>query len=319
MPGFYKFIRLIRPGLAILLALAPAMSGAAIWLSQDEPASGCCNKSDSPDKIFYIVNGDYPNGSVYTSSDAGAGVATAYAVDPNGKAHTATIDGSTVNFRAPLHGHHWIFYQHSELRDDTLHISLAKYRFYNKNGEVEKSLLKEVRGRTIDSKYGRPPIKEVPFEIVLQKPIQEHHISCCMYSGDIVRLKVFLKQNPIQNAPVKVITSTGWSADLHIGPDDIASFEIPRNKYVDITKDRYHREYMLIQADYTVNTAGSFQGRPYRHIHYRMTQPVYFGPSPLEWAAKMPAFLLVFAVILISGFGIFLYRLLIKKRRLAKV
>ena len=314
MPGFYKFIKLIRPGLTILFALAPALSGASIWLSQEDPSSGCCKQSDSPDNIFYIVNGDYPSGSAYTSSDA-----EAYAVDPNSMVHTATIDGSTVRFRAPLQGHHWVFYQHRELRDDTLHVSLAKYRFYNKYGEVEKSLLKEVRGRTIDSKYGRPPIKDAPFEIILQKPIQEHHISCCMYSGDVVRLKIFLDQEPIQDVPIKIITSNGWSTVLHPGPDGIASFEIPRDKYVDISKDRYHKEYLLIQAGYTTDSSGSFQGRPYQHIHYRMTMPIYFGPSPLEWAAKMPAFLLVFAVILVSGFGIFLYRLRMKKRRLAKV
>ncbi len=319
MSVFYKSIKFIRTSIIVLLVLTPAVAGASIWLSQEEPSSGCCPKSDSPDNTFYIVHGDYPNGSVYTSSDAGAGDATAYAVGPNGKVHAAHIDGNTVRFRAPLQGHHWVFYQHRELHDDTLQVSLAKYRFYNKYGEVEKSVFKEVRGRTIDSKYGRPPVKNAPFEIVLQKPIQEHHISCCIYSGDIVRLKVFLNQNPIHNASVKVITSSGWSTTLQPDSDGMASFEIPRDRYVDITKDRYHREYMLIQADYTADATGDFQGRPYRHIHYRMTQPIYFGPSPLEWAAKMPAFLLAFSVLLVSGFGIFLYRLLIKKRRLTRI
>lgn len=311
--------RFTIPCFMALLWFCSASANTSIWLSQEEPKSGCCPKSDSPDNTFYIVNGDYPNGAVYTSSAAAAGEATAYAVDPNGKVHTATIDGSTVRFRAPLQGHHWMFYQHRELRDDTLHVSLAKYRFYNKYGEVEKSLLKEVRGRTIDSKYDRPPVKDVPFEIVLQRPIQEHHISCCIYSGDIVRLRVFLKQSPLQDVPIKVITGTGWSAEIRPEPDGIASFEIPRDKYVDISKDRYHKEYLLIQADYTTDSSGSFQGQPYQYIHYRMTQPIYFGPSPLEWAAKMPAFLVVFAVILVSGFGIFLYRLVIKKRRLTKI
>ncbi len=298
--------------------LAPALASASIWLSQMEPGSDCCTPSDSPDNTFYIVNGDYPNGAVLTSSKAAAGGTTAYAVDPSGKVHTARIDGSTIRFHAPLQGHHWIFYQHRELRGDTLHISLAKYRFYNKYGEVEKSLLKEVRGRTIDSKYGRPPVKDAPFEIVLQKPIQEHHISCCTYSGDIVRLKVFLEQSPLQDVQIKVITSNGWSAEIHPDSDGVASFEIPRDKYFDITKDKYHKEYLLIQADYTIDVSGDFQGQPYRRIHYRMTRPLHFSPSPLEWAAKMPAFLLVFAVILIAGFGIFLYRLMIKRRRLAR-
>lgn len=299
-----------------LLSLWPAQTSASIWLSQADPASGCCADADSPDKSFYIISGEYPRGTLHETTDAGKGNVVAYVVDMEGNIRDAHVDGSTIHFRAPLESHHWVFYQQRELRDDTLHVTLAKYRFYNKYGDVGKSISKEIRGRTIDSKYGRPPIKAVPFEITLQKPRSNHHISCCLYSGDTVRFKVFHDQQPLPDAAVKVVTETGWSATLHPGADNMVSFEIPRNTYVDITRDKYHKEHMLIMADYTLNAPGSFQGQPYQRIHYSMTRLVDFGPSPLEWAAKMPAFLLVFAVILVCGFGIFLYRLWINKRRL---
>lgn len=316
MRGIYSLSQFCGSSLMALIVLWSAQASASIWLSQADPASGCCTGADSPDKSFYIVRGEYPNGTLREGTDTENGDAAAYVVDMQGNIRDAHVNGSTIRFRAPLESHHWVFYQHRELRGDTLHVALAKYRFYNKYGDVGKSISKEIRGRTIDSKFGRPPVKAVPFEIILQRPLRQHHISCCLYSGDTVRLKVFHDQHPLPDAAVKVVTETGWSAVLHPGTDNLVSFEIPRNTYVDITKDKYHKEHMLIMADYTLNSAGSYQGRPYQRIHYSMTRLVDFGPSPLEWAAKMPAFLLVFAVMLVCGFGIFLYRLWIKKRRL---
>ena len=316
MRGIYKFYQLCGTGLVALLVLWSAQASASMWLSQTDPASGCRPNADSPDRTFYIVNGKYPHGVLHPSTDIGNEDAAAFVVDMQGHIRDVPIDGGTIRLRAPLESHHWLFYQHRELHGDTLHVVLAKYRFYNKYGDVGESILKEMRGRTIDSKYGRPPVKAVPFEIILQKPLSNHHISCCMYSGDTVRLKVFHNQQPLPHATVKVFTETGWNTVLHAGTDNLVSFEIPRNTYVDMTKDKYHKEHMLIVADYTLKAAGSFQGKPYQRIHYRMTRRVDFGPSPLEWAAKMPAFLLVFAVIFVCGFGIFLYRLWIKKHRL---
>ncbi|WP_201345051.1 hypothetical protein [Thiohalobacter sp. COW1] len=317
MRGINKFFQFTGLGLMALLALCPASASASIWLSQADPASGCCTSSNSPDKTFYIVSGEYPKGALYTSSTSGSEDTVAYAVDPGGKIHDAYVDGSAIHFRAPLQGHHWLFYQQRELRGDTLHVSLAKYRFYNQHGDAGESILKEIRGRTIDSKFGRPPVEVIPFEIILQKPLQDHHISCCMYSGDTVRLKIFHDQQPLSDVPVKVVTDTGWSAALRPGADEMVSFEIPRNTYVDTTKDKHHKQHLLITADYAVDAEGSYQGQPYRRVHYSTTEPIDFGPSPLEWAAKMPAFLVVFAVILVCGFGVFLYRLWIRKRRLA--
>lgn len=168
MRGINKFFQFTGLGLMALLALCPASASASIWLSQADPASGCCTSSNSPDKTFYIVSGEYPKGALYTSSTSGSEDTVAYAVDPGGKIHDAYVDGSAIHFRAPLQGHHWLFYQQRELRGDTLHVSLAKYRFYNQHGDAGESILKEIRGRTIDSKFGRPPVEVIPFEIILQ-------------------------------------------------------------------------------------------------------------------------------------------------------
>lgn len=313
------FYQLCATGLLALLVLWPTQASASMWISQTDPGSGCCPNADAPDRTFYIVSGEYPHGRLHTGADAGNGDAAAFVADMQGDIRNVPINGSTIRFRTPLEGHHWLFCQHRELRGDTLHVTLAKCRFYNKYGDVGESVLKEIRGRTIDSKYGRPPLKAVPFEIILQKPLSTHHIACCIYSGDTIRLKIFHDQQPLPDAAVQVITETGWSATLLPGTDNLVSFEIPRNTYIDITEDKYHKEQMLIMADYTLKAAGSFKGQPYQRIHYSMTRPVDFGPSPLEWAAKMPAFFLVFAVIFVCGFGIFLYRLRIKKRRLERV
>ncbi|MEJ2407530.1 MAG: hypothetical protein P8171_25360 [Candidatus Thiodiazotropha sp.] len=118
---------------------------------------------------------------------------------------------------------------------------------------------------------------------------------------------------------LRTLSDSGWRAEFEADEDGLASFEIPRYRYSDSGSRRRNKQYLLITADYQVEEPGTFQGKPYRQMHYRVSRPIDFRPSPLEWAAKLPAFLLLGGVILVTGFGVFLYRLRLRRRRYASV
>lgn len=298
------------------LILCSPLLMADLWITPTPTSGGHGDAATSAEKVLTIRRGRFPDGLGEPTAKGAASETQAFLVDPEAQVTEAAVAGERIRFRAPLKGQHWVYLLQRRLDGETLEIELTKYRFYNRQGDVQASLLKEIRGRTNDSKYGRPPMAKVPFEIVLQKPEQDHHISCCLYSGDRVRLKFYLDQQGLTGTPAGIRSESGWQARFEPDDDGVVRFEIPRYRYSDSSERHGNKHYLLITAEKTVAAEGTFQGQPYRRIHYRTSQPIDYRPSPLEWAAKLPAFLLLGGVILVTGFGIFLYRLRVRRRRL---
>jgi hypothetical protein len=262
-----------------------------------------------------VLQGEYPRGETLHAEDEAGAEITAYIVGPEGTVRPAHYMQGMLHYDAPLKGHHWLIFVSRRLEGDALAVSMAKYRFYNANGDVDDSVLKEIRGRTIDSKFGRPPLDELPFEIVIQEPEKEHHISCCLFSGDVARVKAYSEQQAMPNTVLQITTNDGWQTRLQTGNDGVAAFELPLTAHVNSEREKFAKRHILISAEYTVERAGRINDRPYKRIHYTMTEPVMFHPSALEWAAKAPAFALVVAVTLLLGLGVFFYRMRVRKRR----
>lgn len=109
----------------------------------------------SADKTLHIRHGSYPGYIPNESESNSTTERKALVVDTNNRVSEASIIDDQIRFRASLKRYHWVNLQVRTLQGETLEVNLSKYRFYNRQGDMQKSLLKEVRDRTIDSKYGR--------------------------------------------------------------------------------------------------------------------------------------------------------------------
>lgn len=300
--------RFLTACLAVAALFSPHPAGAALWLAKKPPA-GAAPAADVPAQhTFYLVTGSFPAGALLQHPGRVYADIRAHLVDPTGTVTAAEMGDGRVRVKTPLKGHHWLFVVGRRVQDGVLHSEGAKFRFYNAEGSVEDSVLREIRGRTIDSKYGRAPVAAVPYELILQEPERDHHISCCLFSGDTIHLKVFRDGAPTAGDRVTVTTDTRWRLALRTGGEGAAAFEIPRPTYTDTTEERMKKLYMLLSAEHEEQAAGILGGSRYDRVHYSQTRPVMFHPSALEWAAKMPAFLTMVIVAVVFGFGVFLHR-----------
>ncbi len=304
--NFYKISYILT-----FLGFLPLFGDNSIWIEEFKTKSCCTTGIKEPvHKEFYIKKGDLQNNE--TISDLSN--AKLYIRDMNDQIIEQNIDGKKISF-APLYkGSYHLFFEQKSVQNGVLHVLFSSLRVYNKEGNITKSLLKEIRGKTIDSKQTKEPLAQLPFEIIMERPIRKHHINCCLYSGDIAPFKVYYKGKLQKNIPLKVTMESGWTNVIKPSNDGVISFEIPRNRYTE--KEKKHSEKMIVEATYKVNESGIYKGKAYHDIKYTMTMPLTFGPSPLEYESKMLGFSTAVGVMLIFSLGIYYSRR--KKRKTPK-
>lgn len=296
-----------------LLAFLPLFGSNSIWLEEIKVESCCATEAGEPGhKEFSIKNGDLQSSETVCDFKN----AKVYIRDMDNKIIEQSIKGEKISF-APLYkGNYHLFFEQKYVQDEILHVTLSSLRVYNKEGEIAKSLLKEVRGKTNDSQYGREPLAQLPFEIIMERPIRKHHINCCLYSGDIAPFKVYYKGKLQKNIPLKVTMETGWTNVIKPSDDGVVSFEIPRNTYAKTEKEEKYSEKMVIEAVYKVNESGAYNGEAYHAAEYTMTMPLSFGSSPLEYESKFLGFATAIGVMLVFSLGLYYNRR--KKRKTPK-
>ncbi len=286
--------------LGSLFLVVPCSVNASMWVHQESIKK----ENNVYKKEFFIKEGTFPNGNKVKNLNQ----SKIYIRDMDDNIIEENIINGEIPFNMPLKGSYHIFVQNTYIENRVLHVRLSKIRTYNTNGDIKSSIVKEIRGRTVGSHYGKTPLKTIPFEIIMQKPIKNHHINCCLYSGDIARFQVYFKGKLQNNIPLTVTTQLGWTNSVLPLDDGIISFEIPRDKYVSIAVDKRYMESLLIEANYTTQEAGTYKGSNYSKINYSMTMPLTFHTSPLEYSAKLPAYLMVAGVMLIFALGAYYYR-----------
>ncbi|MDD2370168.1 MAG: hypothetical protein PHQ90_12770, partial [Sulfuricurvum sp.] len=152
------------------------------------------------------------------------------------------------------------------------------------------------------------PLSQLSFELVMEKPIKKHHINCCLYSGDIAPFRVYYKGDIQKEIPLRVSMESGWSNVVQPDQEGLVSFEIPRNSYAETEKDKKHSEKMIVEASYDVNESGVYDGGQYRSVHYVMTLPLSFAPSPLEYESRTLGFATAIGVMLVFSLGLYYNR-----------
>ncbi|MDD3775440.1 MAG: hypothetical protein PHV08_05730 [Sulfurovaceae bacterium] len=304
--NFYKIAYILA-----FLAFLPLFGDNSIWIEELKMKSCCTTGTNGPvHKEFNIKKGNLQNNETVNDLNN----AKLYIRDINDQITEQNINGKKISFVPLYKGNYHLFFEQKYVEGGVLRVTLSSLRVYNKEGNITKSLLKEIRGKTIDSKQTKEPLAQLPFEIIMERPIRKHHINCCLYSGDIAPFKVYYKGELKKNIPLKVTMETGWTNVIKPYNDGVISFEIPRNRYAE--KEKKHSEKMIVEATYKVNESGIYMGKAYHDIKYTMTMPLTFGSSPLEYESKMLGFSTAVGVMLIFSLGIYYSRR--KKRKTPK-
>ena len=291
----------------------PIFADDSVWIEEIKAKSCCTSEAKKSNiKEFNIKKGNLQNSeTIHDLKNA-----KVYIRDMNDQITEQSIKGEKISFAPQYKGSYHLFFEQKSVQKGILHVTLSSLRVYNKEGNITKSALKEIRGKTIDSQYAREPLAQLPFEIIMEKPIRKHHINCCLYSGDIAPFKVYYQGKLQKNIPLKVTMETGWVNVIKPSDDGVISFEIPRNTYAKTEKEKKYSEKMVVEAMYTVNESGIYDGKVYHAIEYTMTMPLTFGQSPLEYESRLLGFSTAIGVMLIFSLGLYYNRR--KKRKTPK-
>jgi hypothetical protein len=283
-----------------LLLITSLFSNTSTWIQQKskKDANGYYQKD------FLLLEGTFPKGIILKQLHN----PTLQLRHIDGEVFNREFINGKIPFNMPYKGSYHIFLQDTYVENDTLYINLYKTRIYNKDGDIQDAILKEIRGKTVGMHYGKEPFDNTAFEMIIQKPIKQHHINCCLYSGDILPIKLYLYQKQQNNIPIKVTTQKGWVNEIIPNKKGDISFEIPRNTYTDITKKKRLKETMLLEATKTIQKNGNFHGQPYSKVIYYTSIPLEFTTSPLEYSSKTAGFYVVIGVMLVFSLGLYYNR-----------
>ncbi|MDD2828111.1 MAG: hypothetical protein PHW18_00900 [Sulfuricurvum sp.] len=276
-----------------------------VWLDEVKKKS-CCKGADkeSGAKEFVIKKGTFDeNKKVRDLNNS-----IIYVRDMDHAVTELNVSGGKISF-TPVHkGGYRLYFEQKTVQDGILQVNLSSMRIHNKEGNISQSLLKEIRGKTNDSHYDHEPLAQLPFELIMERPIRKHHINCCLYSGDIAPFKVYYKGEERKDVPLRVSMESGWNATIQ--PDDAGalSFEIPRSTYAKTEKEKKRSEKMLVEASYDVNESGVYNGEAYHGVRYVMSLPLSFGASPLEYESQVLGFATAIGVMLVFSLGFYYNR-----------
>lgn len=287
----------LKRAILIVSLFLPIVLNASTWIYQYK------NK-ETNEKELLIKKGNYPNGKQIESFND----SEIFIRDMDNSVTRTNVINGKIPFDVPYKGSYHIFFKNLYLEDEVLNIELSSIRIYNVYGDLKDALVKEVRGKTVGTHYAKEPLSEIPFEVILQKPIRKHHINCCLYSGDILPFKIYFKSNIKKDIPLRVYTQKGWTNKINPDSDGIVSFEIPRNTYADIKTNKRYKESLLVEASYEENISGIYNGKEYKKRVYTMTLPFDFHTSPLEYSSQLSGFYVVVGVMLVFSLGIYYYR-----------
>ncbi|MDY0321778.1 MAG: LPXTG cell wall anchor domain-containing protein [Arcobacteraceae bacterium] len=301
-----KLLKLKSTVFAVLLF--PIFLNASIWLEENKDGGESCCVGSSETKIGFkniIVKQ-----GVFKSSEKlnDLNNSKAWVRDFDDVVSKSKILKDTIEVATPQKGSYHIFFEKKDIENGILKVDATTTRIYNKDADIKKSIVKEIRGKTVGSHYDKPPFKELDFEIVMLQPIKKHQINCCLWSGDIAQFKIYYKGTLQKNIPLKAIMQTGWVNEVMPDKDGIVSFEIPRTNYEGIATGKKSSEKMIVEAIYDVNESGEYLETPYSKIKYSMSMPLTFSSSPLEYSSQLSGFYVVIGTTLVLSLGIYYYR-----------
>jgi len=245
-----------------------------------------------------VLNSEYVLNSEFADAEF-------FCYTPQGRLQDCRVDSSEVykeiGFSNRLEGYYNLYMIQKAIRNDTLHIQVAKAELLNhscRNGHKD-----------VDKKI-RPQIYpgEIPLEITRTRTRLEN-LHFFVSSGDKIRFKVSRLSEPLKQATVTFHTHQGWQRILRSDADGELVVQLIQDYFTPWKEiDNRNIFHYLAVAEYTEEKGGLFKGQPYRYTHYVASLSDGYYPSKtmyssLSWALG----LFLFFSFLIGG-GVALYR-----------
>jgi hypothetical protein len=289
----------------LLMTFDSVLSAETVWLDEVKKKK-CCEAAPGTSSIkeLNIKTGSLQENEKLKNLDG----AVLYVRDMDGNIEVRNLSGAKITFTPQYKGNYHLFFKRQEVVGGVLNVQLSSHRLYNKEGNLSCSWTKEIRGKTSDSRYLNEPVSQLPFQLIMEKPIHRHHVNCCLYVGDIIPLKAYYKGTFLKNTPIVAELESGWINTIRPGEDGTVMVEIPKSTYAEEKSDKKRSEKLLLSAVYDVNESGMYNGIPYRSVRYTMSIPLSFGDTPLEYESKTLAFATVIGVMLVFSLGLYYNR-----------
>ncbi|MFH1319426.1 MAG: hypothetical protein ABII90_02075 [Bacteroidota bacterium] len=288
-----------------------------IWLSNTPPekiakeirhgmhsVSYIIEKDGTEKKILWIRSGRFPVESKYTDS-TNTKIPETFVLSPDGKLIKGELAHSRIGYVLTYEGNIEGFYNsyltEKFIQGDTLYIMAAKAEVLShKCSKGHAGIQKKMPPNTL--------IKHIPFEIV-RKRISGEDFHTYLTSGDDITLKVFLNGEPSKGLIIMLSTQKKWTNNLTTDINGEATFQLIGDyysKWKELNKRKIHN--FLLVAEHTVTANGSYQGVPYKHVHYTGTLSGKYIPSKTMYTSYVYGFILFIFVIAITSILIFFYR-----------
>ncbi len=299
------------------LTLSVMVSSASdiIWLSGTPPekltkeirhgmhgVSYIREKDGTEKKILWIRSGRFPVESEYTDSTKTPEI---FVLSPDGKLIEGELLhgqwGYVLTYEGNIEGFYNVYLVERFTKGDTLHIMVSKAEVLShKCSKGHAGIQKKMPPKTLG--------KNIPFEIV-RKRIPEEDFHTYLSSGDDVTFKVFLNGEHLEGSKIMLSTEKRWTNNLKTAINGEATFQLIGDyysKWKELNKRKVHK--ILLIAVYTVTTDGSYEGVPYKYIHYTGTLSDSYIPSKTMYTSYVYGLLLLVFVIIITSISIFIYR-----------
>lgn len=172
--------------------------------------------------------------------------------------------------------------------------------------------------RELEGSEGKALLKprltaEVPFELIRERIGRETDRMEPFQSGDLVTFRAYFNGKPRKDVPITLTTREGWHKILITKEDGAATFQLVRDNYKDKLDEQYPREF-LAEATLSVPEEGEFPGQKFTHTKYHLTWRFDHKPSELAYKSGLRFFYGFNLVLLLLVSGIFIYRLLTRRR-----
>ncbi|MDY6856405.1 MAG: hypothetical protein SWO11_17230 [Thermodesulfobacteriota bacterium] len=301
----------------LLFFVIRASASEIIWLSDAPPEKvskeirhgmrgvSLINGKDGRErKILWIRSGSFPVESRYVNR-TNTKKPVVFVISPNGERIKGELShsrwGYVLTFEGNMEGFYNVYLFEMFVEGDTLNIMVAKAEVLShkcSNGHAQ--IRRKMSPRILQD--------DIPFEIVRERiPGEDFHTF--LSSGDDLILKVIFNGAPLEAANITLRTQKRWIKGLKTNMYGKAAFQLIGDYYPrwkEINKRNNHN--FLLTAEHTIKECGSYEGIPYRLIHYIGTLGDVYIPSKTMYSSSLYGLVVLLFVITITGIFIYFHR-----------
>jgi NAD-dependent dihydropyrimidine dehydrogenase PreA subunit len=208
---------------------------------------------------------------------------------------------AAYSFEMPHNGYYNLFFNHSTVKENTLHYKSAKLEFLNGSHGLTD---------IYEAHKSQPFIAEKNrIDLIRLRDKKEDSFFYTHSSGDLLRFKALLNNKPLANADIKVFINTGWTREFKTDKEGIVEFNIIKDYFPKWSEfDKRHKEMLLVSLSYTDDVGGVLDGVGYGKIKYTLTYPLSFYPNESEYKSYQDGLIIAVLILLSASFVAYRFR-----------